>query len=58
MPAYDFANVMAEMGDFDSWGFKMALMPSNVNKKARFPRSLFVSMLIFYSNFEPRSKPC
>ncbi|KAE9964086.1 hypothetical protein EG327_001089 [Venturia inaequalis] len=29
MPAYDFADVMAEMGDFDSWAFKMALMPSS-----------------------------
>ncbi|TLD14772.1 Acyl-CoA synthetase family member 2 [Venturia nashicola] len=29
MPAYDFANVMAEVGEFDSWGFKFALMSRN-----------------------------
>jgi hypothetical protein len=40
MPAYDFANVLAETGIFDSWNFKIAIMPNNVDKKGSFQTSL------------------
>jgi hypothetical protein len=54
MPAYDFANVMAEMGDFDSWGLKIAIMPTNVDKKVCTLRLSPSIVLSFGSNFERR----
>jgi hypothetical protein len=50
MPAYDFANVMAEVGDFDSWGLKMALMPNTVNKRVSVLKCFLAIILIIGSN--------
>ena len=58
MPAYDFANVMAEVGDFDSWGFKMALMPTNVTKEVSVVNDALYMILTINSNFEWRLKLC
>lgn len=54
MPAYDFANVMAELGDFDSWGIKMALMPNSVNKRVSVLKRFLALILIIGSNFVRR----
>ncbi len=37
MPAYDFSTVMATTRAMDSWNFKMALLPSNLDEKVRPP---------------------
>jgi hypothetical protein len=54
MPAYDFADVMAEMGDFDSWAFKMALAPKNVDKKVCILEGFPTRILSLRSNFGGR----
>jgi aryl carrier-like protein len=33
LPTYDFASVMAETRLFDSWNFKMSLVPNNIQKE-------------------------
>lgn len=35
LPAYDFASVLAETGIFNSWNFKMAVLPKTVNEQVR-----------------------
>jgi hypothetical protein len=33
LPAYDFATILTTTGIFDSWNFKMAILPTNSDKK-------------------------
>jgi aryl carrier-like protein len=36
LPVYDFASVLAETGIFNSWNFKMAVLPKTVNEKVKY----------------------
>jgi aryl carrier-like protein len=37
LPVYDFASVLAETGIFNSWNFKMAVLPKTVNEQVKHP---------------------
>jgi aryl carrier-like protein len=51
LPAYDFASVMAETRLFDTWNFKMTLLPNNVQKKV----CSFTLLRLSYSNGKYRN---
>jgi aryl carrier-like protein len=40
LPVYDFASVLAETGIFNSWNFKMAVLPKTVNEQVTIPNNM------------------